>query len=142
MQVIYVVRNPRDVCMSYLNHWRVIEGYFGDLQTFVNAFLDDACGYYTPFIGHVLGYWDARNENNILFLSYEGMKKDLSSVIKKVGAFLNKPVPDDKMTQLVDHLSFKNMKTNDMVNKSELVTVRQKGNKSLASLLLKLYFRP
>ena len=26
-QIVYVTRNPRDACVSYYNHWRVLEGY-------------------------------------------------------------------------------------------------------------------
>jgi len=30
-KVIYVIRNPRDTCMSFYHHWKVLEGYTGDL---------------------------------------------------------------------------------------------------------------
>ena len=34
------------------------------------------------------------------------MKKDLASVIRKTASFLDKAVPEDRMADLVDHLSF------------------------------------
>ena len=124
VKLIYVVRNPRDVCLSYCNHWKVLEGYTGSLETFVDAFLNDQAGYYTPFIGHVLEFWEAAKVNdNILFISYEELKADLPYMIKKVAKFLGvAELSEDEMAALCDHLSFDKMKNNDMVNKQELVT--------------------
>ena len=44
-------------------------------------------------------------ESNILFITYEEMKKDLASVIRKTASFLDKKVPEDRMADLIDHLS-------------------------------------
>lgn len=52
----------------------------------------------------------------MLFLWYEEMKKDLGSVIRKTSSFLKKDFPEEKVTKLVDHLSFDNFKNNDAVN--------------------------
>lgn len=71
--MIYVTRNPRDTCVSFHNHWRVLEGYTGSFETFVDAFLNDVCGYYTPFIKHVVDYWnEAKNPGiHVLFIHYK-----------------------------------------------------------------------
>jgi hypothetical protein len=123
-QMIYITRNPRDSCISNFNHWKVLKGYFGSLDTFVDAFLNDTCGYYTPFMEHVLGYWSKRHEESIFFVTYEEMKDDLASVIKKLGIFLNSPVDEKNMHGLLKHLSFDMMKNNKAVNKQDLVDVR------------------
>ena len=54
-QIIYVTRNPRDACVSYHNHWKILEGYHGGFEQFADAFISDIAGYYSPFIYHVLG---------------------------------------------------------------------------------------
>ena len=51
------------------------------------------------------------------------MKTDLANVIRKVSTFLDCPVPEEKMSSLVDHLSFDKMKTNASVNKKNFVEV-------------------
>jgi len=87
-KVVYVARNPRDVCVSFFNHWRILEGFHGDFNTFVDAFLNDTAGYNTPYLSHALEFWKlAKKNDNILFIFYEEMKKDLPSVIRKVSLY-------------------------------------------------------
>ncbi len=119
-----MARNPRDVCVSFFNHWKILEGYHGTFDVFVDAFLGDVCGYYTPFLDHVRHYWELqKKEDNVLFIFYEDMKLDLPSVIRKVAAFLKKKLSDAEVSLLASHLSFDKMKNNSSVNKQELVAV-------------------
>ena len=60
MKIIYVTRNPRDACVSYHNHWKILEGYHGGFEAFAEAFISDIAGYYSPFIHHVLGKMSAK----------------------------------------------------------------------------------
>ena len=120
-KIVYVTRNPRDACVSYHNHWKVMSGYSGGFEEFAEAFINDVAGFYSPFIHHVLEYWKWRHLENVCFITYEEMKTDLASVIRKVGSFLEHPVPEDKIPSLVEHLSFDKMKENKAVNKDEFV---------------------
>merc|ERR1719474_638231 len=80
VKVIYVTRNPRDAVVSFYNHWRILENFTGSFEVFLSAFLADVCGYYTPFIQHVLDYWKRKEDLKMLFLTYEEMKADLPKV--------------------------------------------------------------
>merc|ERR1711973_516743 len=124
-KIVYVTRNPRDACVSYYNHWRVLEGYKGTFEDFAEAFVNDVCGYYAPFLPHVKEYWEEQKlRKNVFFVTYEEMKRDLRSVVSRLAAFLGKEetVKDsEKMGALLNHLSFDKMKTNKAVNKAETV---------------------
>jgi len=126
VKLIYVCRNPRDAVVSYYNHWKVLEGFTGSFEIFFNAFIGDVCGYYSPFIKHVLGYWNRRNDPAIMFIAFEEMKKDLPAVIKKVATFLDKDISESNIAVLANHLSFKNMKKNAAVNKEDVLEVARK----------------
>ena len=54
VKLIYVCRNPRDAVVSFHNHWRVMNGFKGGFDIFFNAFVGDVCGFYSPFLKHVL----------------------------------------------------------------------------------------
>ena len=53
-KLIYVCRKPRDAVLSFYNHWRVMDGFKGTFDVFFDAFVDDVCGYYSPFINWIL----------------------------------------------------------------------------------------
>jgi hypothetical protein len=82
-QMVYVTRNPRDTCISYMSHWKLMYGYKGSTEAIVDVFLNDETGVYTPYFQQVLGYWNRRDLPNIQFITYEEMKRDLPNIIRK-----------------------------------------------------------
>lgn len=76
---------------------------------------------YGPYFNHLLSFWNQRHLENILIITYEDMKRDLSGVIEKVASFLGKSVGEKDLPKLVDHLSFAKMKDNRAVNYKSFV---------------------
>lgn len=69
-------------------------------------------------------YWDHYEQFHLLakvcshfkVIKYEEMKKDLKAVLQELCTFLNKPLSEEKLQQLIRHLSFDNMKKNPANN--------------------------
>lgn len=109
-KIIYVKRNPKDVAVSYFHHYKLFHRYTGTLDEFIDCFVQDNI-YWAPVYPHMINFCEAAEKlDNILILSFEELKKDLKSVIRKVAKFLKVSVSDEDIEKLADHLSFKNMR--------------------------------
>lgn len=141
-KLIHVVRNPKDVCVSYYYHSRTLFNYSGTMEEFSKLFLTEKGKLnsllltntlrfflvnYCPYWDNVFGYWQQRNEPNVLFLYYEDMKKDLKATIIKVAQFLNKALKDDEIGRLMKHLSFESMRSNEAVNNKKLFNPKERN---------------
>ncbi|KAF5269723.1 hypothetical protein FQA39_LY08646 [Lamprigera yunnana] len=124
-KIVYVLRDPKDVCVSYYHHGRLIQGWRSNFEDFSKVFLSEKI-MFGSFWKHVLGFWNERHNSNILIITYEEMKKDLLSVIKKVAKFLDKQLPEEKVPELLKHLSFESMKNNRAVNQQDKIESRMK----------------
>ena len=120
-KVVYVVRNPMDVLVSYYHHHKLINGhgYIGDLPSFAQRFMRNEI-MQGPFFPHVEEAWAIKDHPNLLFIFYEDMKKDLRSVISRVSNFLDAALTVDQVEKLVDHLDIKNFRKNPAVNMTDM----------------------
>ncbi|XP_068220087.1 luciferin sulfotransferase-like [Palaemon carinicauda] len=116
-KVIYVTRDPRDVVVSYYHHHRMwaTHGYSGDFKKFFDFFINEQV-MWSPFWSHVREAWEKRHHSNLLIVTYEQLKADLPSVIKKVANFLGKNVTPEDIEKLSSHLHIDTMKNNMAVN--------------------------
>ncbi|CAN7995493.1 unnamed protein product [Ixodes hexagonus] len=87
---IYVARNPYDCCVSFYHHVRSAPTYLlGDapFEDFFDMFLSGKVGY-GDFFDHVLSWYEHRSDPNVLFLTYENLKRDTKSWVLKIADFL------------------------------------------------------
>jgi Sulfotransferase domain len=109
-KIVYVRRNPKDTAVSYFHHHRILQGYTGNMDDFMEAFIDDLT-LWSPYHEHVMEFCQmAKTEKNIHLVRFEDMKKNLFKVIEKTAKFLEVDLPTNKLVQLKDHLSFKSMR--------------------------------
>lgn len=89
---IYVARNPKDVAVSFYHADRSKSSYAGTWDEYFSLFVDGKV-MYGSYFEHVLPWWQASQKaENILFLKYEDMKRDLVAVIRRITNFIDIPL--------------------------------------------------
>ncbi|XP_054708991.1 amine sulfotransferase-like [Uloborus diversus] len=112
---IYITRNPYDCCVSYFYHlqmdnWNPKLSFSEHVEAFTSGKIP-----FGDFFDHVLSWYKHRNEPNILFLTYEGMKRNKKETILKIAKFLGenyyKDLQDEKvMENCLKYSDFQYMK--------------------------------
>uniref|UniRef100_A0A8C6VPN8 Sulfotransferase n=1 Tax=Naja naja TaxID=35670 RepID=A0A8C6VPN8_NAJNA len=116
-KIIYVFRNPKDVLAS-MYHFHKISVTLEtpkDFDTFLEKFLAGKVGN-SLWLDHIEGWCTHKDDFNILFLSYEEMKKDLRSSVLKICNFLGKELSEKEVDDVVDKATFDNMKMDARAN--------------------------
>ncbi|KAK9496436.1 hypothetical protein O3M35_013276 [Rhynocoris fuscipes] len=126
-KIVYITRNPKDMCVSYYHYCKLMHEYNGTLEEFCEIFLEGRAPI-GPFWSHVFGFWNMKDEPNVLFLKYEDMKKDHKAIIRKAGKFLGKELTDEQIDMLHDHLSFNNMRSNPTLNLEGVLKLKNGPN--------------
>ncbi|XP_031130121.1 cytosolic sulfotransferase 15-like [Ipomoea triloba] len=112
-RVVYVARNPKDTLNSFwhfANKWKMAEEAPWELEEAVEKFLRGTVPY-GPYYEHVLGYRMAslKNPSKIFFITYEELKDDTKTHVKRLAEFLGCPFAeeDDKgVEEIVKCCSF------------------------------------
>ncbi|XP_044248960.1 luciferin sulfotransferase-like isoform X1 [Drosophila takahashii] len=109
-KIIYVARNPKDVVVSSYHYATGLNYWHGSFDKYVDEFVSDKIPY-TSHWAHVIDFYRMRDEENVFFVTYEEMSRNLQDVIKRLSLFLGcKELTESEMDKLLNHLSFKNMK--------------------------------
>ena len=113
---IYVVRNPRDVAVSYFHHDRAIPFYplyeWSDyFEMFMRGDLD-----FGDYFDHVLSWWAHKDDDNVLFLKYEDMKKNLPSAVATIAKFIGQDTSKELVEEIAHKTTFENMKKDSSAN--------------------------
>ncbi len=108
---ICVVRDPKDVCVSSYHFMRNIG--MGPMAHSVETWVEYTFTPAFPFCkwaDHVNSYWQVRHHENVLFMTYEEMKKDLPETVRKIAAFLKIELTPDEFAEVVRKSGFAYMK--------------------------------
>ncbi|CAB3380088.1 Hypothetical predicted protein [Cloeon dipterum] len=116
-KTVYIARNPKDMAVSFYYHNRLLrtQGYVGDFPAYWEYFEKDLLPW-CPFWEHIKEAWELRNEENLLFLFFEDLVKDLAGSVKKISEFLGKKLTPDQLDRLVSHLQIDNFRKNPSTN--------------------------
>ncbi|XP_034965031.2 amine sulfotransferase-like isoform X1 [Zootoca vivipara] len=116
-KVVYVVRNPKDVLVSnyHFSKTAVTLEEVEDFGIFMERFLAGKV-LASLWLDHVEGWFSHRDDFNILFLTYEEMKKDLRSSVLKLCNFLGKRLTEKEVDAVVEQATFNKMKADPRAN--------------------------
>ncbi|CAG2109237.1 unnamed protein product [Medioppia subpectinata] len=121
-KMITILRNPKDLIVSYYHFCRMNQmiGFKEDFDHFFDRFIKGSLPY-GPFWSHyidVLDWNDSHSDDNqILVIYYEDLKRDFVTQVNRICDFMGKPEPSvEDMKALQIHCSFDQMKDNPSVN--------------------------
>ena len=106
---IYITRHPLDCFASCLDYLRANLGPFQlELAEAVEWFCSLEWMWWTPWPYHVAGWWQrAQTAENVLFLTYEQMIKDLPGIAQQIANFLGlEPLNEEELAAIKRHSSF------------------------------------
>lgn len=110
-KMVYVIRDPRDTCLSYYHHCRVFayEKFAGTLDQFIDAFIED-CTIWGPFWEHVKCAWEKKDHPNVHITFFELLKRNTKEEYKKLSNFLGVTPTDEQLDKIIHYTSFSEMK--------------------------------
>ncbi|XP_076035149.1 sulfotransferase 1C4-like isoform X2 [Oratosquilla oratoria] len=113
-KVVYMVRNPKDMSISYHHQHRIIKGhgFAGDMDKFVDYLVKDRL-LYGMYFKHLKEAWERKDHPNLQMFFYEDLKKDPKGEIKKMDKFIEGGMSDDQIQKIVDYTTFEQMALRD-----------------------------
>ena len=115
---IYVMRNPKDAAVSRYFHKKNLPYYPKcDWDTFWKEFIEGELTFGNYF-DHLLSWWPHRDDENVLFMKYEDMKKDLPAAVSQVASFMGADISSDVIAKIATLTDFKSMKKESTAHRS------------------------
>lgn len=97
-QIVYITRNPKDVCFSFYNFLCLIGNMTGGLRDTADLFMDGNL-LYGSFWENLRQAWQRRGLPNVHFIFYENLIADLQGELRRLIDFLQIDVSDDQLAR-------------------------------------------
>lgn len=112
-KVVYVARNPKDICVSFYHFLMELRGRFfsGTFENVLDAFIADNL-LYGPYWDHIRQARQQKDNPNFHMMFYEDMKTDILQELRKLSTFLGLQLDDTMLLKIADYAHFDRMKSN------------------------------
>ena len=113
LKYIVVARNPKDVAVSQFNFLRNMKmfDFNGSWDDFIVLFMDGK-GFGGSYFDWVLEWWKHQGDDNVLFVTYEALQKDLVKQVGIISHFLNHSFSETALQEIASACTFEAMKKN------------------------------
>lgn len=114
---IYLVRDPRDVAISYAHHYKTdvataVDFMCQPFATLCQSSEVEKTELLKSWGQHVAG-WTAEKPYPTLVLRYEGLLADTPSAIMRIGDFLGLPCDPARAAEIADETGFENLRAQE-----------------------------
>jgi hypothetical protein len=109
---IYLMRNGLDVAASF-HHMRARVGFTRPFEDYFDAFVSGDGGPLGTWFDHVAGWLANRQRLNVLYLTYEDLRRDFERTARRVADFCGVTVPESAWPRITDHCSFAYMRQHE-----------------------------
>ena len=129
VKYIAIARNPRDVAVSqfhFIRNMKLVD-FYGTWDEFLSLFMQGT-GFGGSYFDWVLEWWQHKEDDNVLFLKYEDLKKDLSRQIAIIANFLGYQLSQGEMKEIAEKATFHSMKKNKIgaIERNKTLVLREK----------------
>jgi hypothetical protein len=107
-----VARDGKDVAVSYYHFYTTHMGFKGTFDEFFERFLKGEV-HYGSWFRHVRGWWEHRDDANVLFLRYEELTADLPGCLRRIGAFCGLEIAPPRWPDVLQRCGFAFMKRHE-----------------------------
>ncbi len=131
LKYIVVARNPKDVAVSqfnFLSNMKMFD-FNGSWDDFLTLFMKGK-GFGGSYFDWVLQWWEHKDDDNVLFITYEALKKDLQKEVGTISHFLKYSLSVTEQQEVAAACTFEAMKKNQIgaIEKHKAQTMKK--NKS------------
>ena len=119
-KVIVVMRNPKDTLVSYYHFYRAnaaLGNFSGTFHEYFKLFEAKKLNH-GDFFDHTEAWVTHPLKSEFFYVTYEDMKMNLESEIRRMSKFLGKKLNDKQIQKIVEYSSFDQMKNNPMAQMS------------------------
>lgn len=110
---IAVVRDPKDVIVSGYHFMKAM--VFGPLMPSVRHWVElnlSGSAGHGSWSHHLASFWRERSSDNVLFLTFETLKRDLPGAVMTIARFMRVELTEAELTLVVEASSWEAMKRN------------------------------